>query len=352
MTKILVTGGSGLVGKSLEFLVKDVGVDTLGLTFIFVNSKECDFRIEESVNALFEKHEIGNDDCVIHLASRVGGLYDNINHNYSMLIDNIKININVVEACRKFGVKRLINCLSTCVFGNDLTYPLTSANIHDTYPDISNEGYSFSKRILEISSRLLCNSSQQSSKSSNFSNFSNSSNSSNFSNFIEVVNLIPCNIYGLFDNYSVERGHIIPALIHKTFLAKTNNTDLCIRGYGTALRQFIYSGDFAKIIYNFVNIDLKEKYNTLIVGPPEHDEYPVKTVVDKIVNKMGFGGNIIYDSSFSNGQFKKTVNDSELLKYIPDFEFTALDDGLQYTIDYFTEQYYSGTLRLNYNNMV
>lgn len=313
MIKILVSGGSGLVGKSLANFIERK--DTSNFAFIFVSSKDCDFRIEESVNTLFEKH--ANIHCVIHLANRVGGLYDNINNNYAMLIDNLKININIVEACRKFKVKRLINCLSTCVFGNDLEYPLTSAKMHDKCPDKSNEGYSFSKRILETSSKLLCESCSP----------------------IEIVNLIPCNLYGFFDNYNIEKGHIVPALVHKTFLAKRDNTDLHIKGDGSGLRQFVFSFDFARIIYEFINVKLKQNYNSLIVGPPANQEYCIKDVVDKIVKLYKFKGEIVYDSLYSNGQPKKTVNDLELLEYIPNFEFTPLDHGLRETIEYFVNNY-------------
>lgn len=308
MTKrILVTGGTGLVGSSIKELI-NYKKDT---EFIFLSSKICDLRDYIACEKLFSD---GNYDIVIHLASKVMGLYGNMSNNYSMLVDNVKINTNILECCRKYKVKRLINILSTCIFGNDLKYPLTSDQIYDKKPDSSNQGYSISKRLLASGSELLTKCSD-----------------------LDVVSLIPTNIYGKYDNFNLQDGHVLPALIHKCFIAKQNNKPLEIKGQGKNYRQFIYSEDLAKIILHFVDCKLEKQFNQLIVGPPVKDEITIKYLVDKIVKEYDFNGEIVYDSKFNEGQFKKTVSDAELLKYIPDFNFTPLNIGLKETIDYFIE---------------
>jgi GDP-L-fucose synthase len=313
--KVLVTGGSGLVGSSIKELVNLQGtlpfIDVFG--FIFLNSNDCDFRNEQQVDDLFN---LNKPEIVIHLAAKVAGLYGNISNNYTMLVDNIKINTNVLEACRKYKIKRLINILSSCVFPAACRLPLTSDQIDLGPPHNSNEGYSFSKRILSTGSKLLSKSLET-----------------------EVVNLIPTNLAGKYDNFNLSDGHVLPALIHKCFISKKNNNPLIIKGLGESYRQFVFSTDFAKIILHFVNCTLSQQFNQLIVGPPVEDEITIKELVNKIVKEFDFNGPVVYDSSFPEGQFKKTVSSDELLAYIPNFKFTPLDVYLKETIKYFIENY-------------
>jgi GDP-L-fucose synthase len=313
--KVLVTGGSGLVGSSIKELVNLQGtlpfIDVFG--FIFLNSKDCDFRNEQQVDDLFN---LNKPEIVIHLAAKVAGLYGNISNNYTMLVDNIKINTNVLEACRKYKIKRLINILSSCVFPASCRLPLTSDQIDLGPPHNSNEGYSFSKRILSTGSKLLSKSLET-----------------------EVVNLIPTNLAGKYDNFNLSDGHVLPVLIAKTYLAQKNNKPLIIKGLGESYRQFVFSTDFAKIILHFVNCILPQQFNQLIVGPPVEDEITIKELVNKIVKEFDFNGPVVYDSSFPEGQFKKTVSSDELLSYIPNFKFTPLDVYLKETIKYFIENY-------------
>ena len=328
---ILVTGGNGLVGSSIQKLVKQQSLEDTGDTYVFLSSSQCDLRKECAVEKMFEKYK---PDIVVHLAARVAGLYGNLSNNYSMLLDNIKINTNILECCEKYKVKRLINILSTCVFGNDLKYPLSSEQMFDKKPDNSNEGYSYSKRLLATGSKLLTKCSD-----------------------LEVVSLIPTNLYGFDDNFNLHNGHVMPSLIHKCFIAKKNlenklckSTDsfnsigntsckLIIKGNGTSLRQYVYAPDLGKIILHFVDCKLEKQFNQLIVGPPVKHEITIKELVNKIVKEFDFNGQVIYDSDFLNGQHKKTVDDSELLAYIPNFKFTPLEIGLEKTIKHFIENY-------------
>ena len=313
---VLVTGGSGLVGSSIQKLVRESETETK--TFVFLKSSDCDLRNENAVNELFEQYK---PDIVIHLASLVAGLYGNMDNNYKFLVDNVRINTNILECCNKFNVKRLVNILSTCVFPeqnefNNISYPLTSNQILNGKPHYSNSGYAHAKRILHIGSKLLTNTSD-----------------------IEIVNLIPTNLYGEQDNYHLQKSHVIPGLIHKIYLAQENNTSLIIKGTGQAKRQFIYVDDFAKIILHFANTLLEKPFNALIVSPPKNSEITIKQLVHQLTLAFDFTGKIIFDSDYPDGQDLKTVDSQELLSYLPNFQFTPLDIGLQKTIDYFTTNY-------------
>ena len=216
--KVLVTGGTGLVGSSIKELISTKNENE----YIFLSSKQTDLRDSIACENLFSQ---GNFDIVIHLASKVSGLYGNLSNNYKMLVDNIKINTNILECCEKYKVKRLINTLSTCVFGNDLKYPLTSDQMYDKKPDNSNEGYSYSKRILDTGSKLL----------------------TKYSN-IEIVSLIPTNIYGPEDNFNLHDGHVLPALIHKCFIAKNNNKPYDGKNYDIGYQK-IYVWSKFRLLY-------------------------------------------------------------------------------------------------------
>lgn len=306
--KVLVTGSGGLVGSSIKNLVKEYNTTN---EFIFLTRKDGDLRIYDNVFNLFKKY---NPDVVIHLASLVAGLYGNMENNYKYYVDNIKININILECCNIFETKRLINILSTCIFPDkNVTYPLTCDQILIGPPHYSNEGYAYAKRILYTGSKLL-------SKTKN----------------IEIVNLIPTNLYGFNDNYNLKNAHVIPGLIHKTYLS---DNLLVIKGDGKAKRQFLYADDFSKIILNFVEIELKCNFESLIISPSAKEEISIKELVNKICNYLNYNKKIIYDIEYDNGQMLKTTNNSDVLKYFPNFKFTNLDDGLKKTITYFVNNY-------------
>jgi GDP-L-fucose synthase len=315
--KLLVTGGTGLVGSSIKEYVKDDNENT----YKFLSSKDVNLINEGEVNALFNNFR---PDVVIHLASRVAGLYGNMNDNYGFLVDNLKLNTNILENCKKYKVKKLINILSTCVFPDkNVTYPLTSDQILNGEPHSSNEGYSYSKRLLFTGSKLLFNQKE----SFDMPDFS-------------VVNIIPTNLYGEHDNYHLVNSHVIPGLIHKCYLAKDNNTDLIIKGTGSAKRQFLYSGDLAKIILMFAYSDeYKGQFLSLVASVPSSHEISIKQVVEKIVKSFDFKGNVVYDTSYSDGQPAKTTDSSEVIKYFPNFKYTDIDHGLNWMIQYFKENF-------------
>jgi GDP-L-fucose synthase len=311
MTKILVTGGTGLVGQAIynqHFNLNN------SVEWLFLKSSECDLRFTPNVEHLFDTFQ---PNIVIHLAAKVGGLYANMTNNYNMLMDNIKINTNILDACKKYKIKRLINILSTCVFPDkNVSYPLTSDQMLNGEPSETNYGYSYSKRLLSIGSKLLTKESDT-----------------------IVINLIPTNLYGENDNYNLINSHVIPGIIHKCYKAEQNNSNLFIKGSGKGRRQFMYANDFANIIIQFINLPLTLKFNSLIVSPPIDTEMCISDLVNYIVSEFEFKKLIVYDRLSSDGQISKTCSDRELKKYLPNFKFTPFRVGLHKTIKYFKNNY-------------
>ena len=163
---------------------------------------------------------------VIHTAAIVGGLFKNMNDNLGMYQGNMDINRNVLEACHKSGVKKLVSVLSTCIFPDAIeSYPFDEKVIHMGPPHFSNEGYAYAKRMLDVETRLYR---QQ------------------FG--VDYVCAIPTNIFGPFDNFHLGDAHVVPALIHNTSIAQANGTPLTVLGSGSPLRQFVYSVDIGRVL--------------------------------------------------------------------------------------------------------
>ena len=305
MKSILVTGGTGLVGNGIKSVSKDYFEK---YNFIYISSKDFNLKCYEETKAMFEKYR---PNFVIHLAACVGGLYKNMNNKVEMLEKNLMINYNVVKCSHDYKVEKLISCLSTCIFPDKVTYPIDESFLHNGPPHHSNDSYAYAKRMLEIHSKAY---------RENYGD-----------NFITVS---PTNVYGPHDNFNLEDAHVLPALIHKCYLAKEANEDFIIRGTGSPLRQFIFSDDLAKLI-----MIILENHNddNLILSPPESDELSIKDLATIIAKEFNYEEKIKFDSSYSDGQYKKTVSVNKLLNVIGDFQYTKIEDGIKKSVRWFIE---------------
>ena len=294
--KVLITGGTGLVGSSISQGIK-------------LSSKDGDLRDLDKTLEIFDKHK---PNKVIHCAGRVGGLGGNMNYKGEFFYDNIMMNTNVIEAARRTGVERLVCFLSTCVFPDDVEYPLTEEKVHLGEPHFSNYPYAYAKRMADIQIRAYRE-----------------------QYGIEYVSVIPTNIYGPHDNFNIETGHVLPSLIHKCYLAQQNNTDFVIWGTGKPLREFIFSKDIAKLTEWVLDNYTDEQ--PIIFSTS--DAVTIKDVVDLIVEYMNFKGNVVWDRDKPDGQYRKPSSIEKLKSYLPDFEFTSIEDGLKETVEWFYENY-------------
>jgi GDP-L-fucose synthase len=299
--KLLVTGSNGLVGNALRDLA---GADTY-----FATREDGDLTDFEMTRALFARVEPTH---VIHLAALVGGIGGNLMHSGKFFRDNILINTNVLDAAREVGVEKLVSFMSTCVFPNDATYPLTVDQLHLGPPHPSNFGYAYAKRMLEVQSRAY-----RAQWGMNY------------------VVLIPTNIYGPHDNWNLMEGHVVPALIHKCYLAKQSGEPLVVWGSGTPLREFVYSRDIGALsLWAVSNYD-SEVPLILTSGT----EVSIRDLVGSVVEAMDFNGEVVFDADKPDGQFRKPSSAEPLHKLVPDFEFTSLRDGMDETVRWFVEHY-------------
>ena len=217
-----------------------------------------------------------------------------MNFKLDMLEKNLLINYNVLRCCHLMEVKKVISCLSTCIFPDKTTYPINEKMLHDGPPHNSNDAYAYAKRMLEIHSKAY-----QQQHNENF------------------ICVIPTNIYGPHDNYSLEDGHVIPALIHRCYLAKQNNEKFVVRGTGKPLRQFIYSDDLARLIMKVL-----EEYDdneSIILSVGEKDEVSIGDVARAIARAYDYEHMMEFDPSYSDGQYKKTADNSKLMNFIKEY---------------------------------
>ncbi|GLV36867.1 GDP-4-keto-6-deoxy-D-mannose 35-epimerase/4-reductase [Carabus blaptoides fortunei] len=309
---ILVTGGTGLVGQAIQRVIQTDGKSDE--KWIFVGSKDADLTNLAAVKTLFENHKPTH---VIHLAAMVGGLFHNMGNNLSFLRKNMHMNDHILQTSYEFGVKKVISCLSTCIFPDKTTYPIDETMIHNGPPHPSNFGYSYAKRLIDISNKAYH---QQ--------------------HGCMFTSVVPCNVFGPYDNFNIESSHVIPGLIRKLHdeMAKVGDPakqDFTVLGSGKPLRQFIYSLDLAKLFIWAVR-----EYNEvepIIFSVDEENEVSIKQVAEEIVKAFDYKGKLSFDVTMSDGQYKKTASNAKLRKYLPDFQFTAFSVAIQETVDWYKE---------------
>ena len=152
---------------------------------------------------------------------------------------------------------------------------------------------------------------------------------------VDYVSVIPTNIYGPNDNFNLEHGHVMPMLIHKCYLAKRYHGDFKVWGTGKPLREFIYSKDVGELTtWALKNYDESEP---IIFTPSQ--EISIRDLVDLIVSGFNYKGKVIFDTDKPDGQYRKPSDNSKLRKYLPNFEFTSVEVGVQKTIEWFIENY-------------
>jgi GDP-L-fucose synthase len=295
MRKLLVTGGNGLVGSAIEADVK------IGREFDLVNSTQT-----------AKAFEIHKPTHIIHCAGKVGGLGGNMNYKGEYFYDNLMINTNVIEQARKAGVTNLVAFLSTCVFPDSIEYPLTEKKIHLGEPHSSNYPYAYAKRMSDIQIRAY-----------------------RAQYGVKYTSVIPCNIYGPNDNFSLDHGHVIPMLMHKIYKAQQNKSELFIWGDGSPLREFMYSKDVARLAEWAV--DNYDEVEPIILSTSE--EISIAEVVELLVDAFNFKGAVRFDKSKPNGQHRKPSDNSKLKSYLPDFKFTPIEEGLKETVKWFIDNY-------------
>ena len=301
-TKYLITGGTGMLGKAFESLLPREDV--------FYASSLTDLRYEKQTNWLFQDSK---PEYVIHLAAKVGGVSYNKSNIADFYIDNSAINTNVLNAAKNFGVKKVISLLSTCIYPENGPFPLKEENIHLGEPHPSNFGYAYAKRMLDVHSRVL--------------------REQHGCNFITAV---PNNLMGEHDNFDLENGHVMAAIIRKIWEAKTLGKIPIFWGSGNPLREFTYTKDIARsLLFLLENYDGKDPVN---IG--NTSEVSIREIVQKVCSLYDYSGPVEWDSAKPEGIFRKPSCNQKFLDLGWEQEqWTPFDTALGNVCSWFSQNY-------------
>lgn len=301
---ILVTGADGLVGSALR--------RSLGPNHIYHTRRDVDLLDRKKTIDYVSYHvKHSNVDTIIHCAAKVGGVQSNLTHNKDFFLENFIINNNIIEASFRNELPNFVNLLSTCIFPVEqfVTYPLTANQINQGPPHMSNYGYAYAKRLAGYQTDIV-----------------NTMINQNW------ISIIPTNVYGTHDNFNLEEGHVVPAIIHRAYLAKQTGKKMTIWGDGSPLRQIIFSDDLAKLI--LWSMDNWKGAEPFMATNPY--EYSILEIVSEICNQFGIdSSDLVFDVSKPAGQKRKPA----VSNAPKDFIFTSFQDGIQQTIKWFIENY-------------
>jgi GDP-L-fucose synthase len=300
--KILLTGGSGMVGKNiLEYSKKEE------YTFLAPSSKELNLLDYNSVDTFIKEN---NPEFIIHAAGKVGGIQANIAAPVNFLVDNMDMGRNIIMAAKNNSIKNLLNLSSSCMYPRNAENPLSEDLILKGELEPTNEGYAIAKAM----TTRLCEYIMKEDLDKNYKT------------------VIPCNLYGKYDKFDPKNSHMIPAVIRKIHEAKElGSAEIDIWGDGLARREFMYAADLANFIFYAIP-NFKEMPQNINVGLGK--DYSINEYYKSIANIIGFKGSFVHDLTKPIGMKQKLIDDTRL-KAFGWSSKTSLQEGLTKTFEFY-----------------
>ena len=329
--KIFVAGANGMAGSAIcrKLLDSGYGKKENGGMLLTPPRKQLDLLNYNAVNQWFSANK---PSIVILAAAKVGGIYANNSQPANFLLENIKIQTNIIEAAWKYGVKRLLFLGSSCIYPKFASQPIKEESLLSGQLESTNEWYAISK----IAGIKLC---QALRIQHNF----------------DAICLMPTNLYGPGDNYHSLNSHVLPALIRKFYDAKQNSSKQVICwGSGSPLREFLHVDDLGEAsVFALENWDpsakdspLDENGNPLIhINVGTGKDLSIKELAEKISLETNFEGKIIWDRTKPDGTPKKQLDVSRILSmgWSPKI---SLDEGIKRTVNIFSEGIRNSNIKL------
>lgn len=303
--QVLVTGGAGFLGSHVvRKLSKERHVKNGNIRI--PRSSHCDLKVYQNCEKV-----VKDIDIVIHLAARVGGIEYNRAHPGSLFYDNATMGLNMMEAARLEDVQKFVGIGSVCAYPKQVPIPTKEEYLWTGYPEESNAAYGLAKKMLLVQSQAY----REQYK-------------------FNSIYLSLANLYGPGDNFDPRESHVIPALIHKMSEAKNKNRDVTLWGTGKATRDFLYVKEAAEGI-----LLATERYDE--PGPinlASGKEISIEKLSEIIQKKVGFTGNILWDTTKPDGQPRRLFDISKaknLFGFNPTISF---EEGLEETIRWYFDQ--------------
>lgn len=296
--KIFVAGHRGLVGSAIKRELEKKGYTNI-VTRIH---KELDLTDSKAVSEFFEAEK---PDYVILSAAKVGGIQGNNTFPVEFFTENMKIQLNVITNAFKQNVKKLLFLGSSCIYPKNAPQPMKEEYLLSSKLEKTNEMYALAK----ISGLKLC------------ASYNREYNT-------DYISVMPCNLYGLNDNYDTKNAHVLPMLVRRFHEAKEAGLkEVTVWGTGTPLREFMYAGDLAKaVVYLMENKSAKEIGEFINIGTGT--EVTILELAQMIKKIVGFEGELVFDKSKPDGTMRKLMDVSRINNLGWKAE-TSLEEGIK-----------------------
>ncbi len=299
--RVLVTGGSGFLGRAVCAKLRARGADVVAPTHARV-----DLTRQAAVDTLMAEVK---PDQLIHLAARVGGIGYNQVAPAELYLDNLLMGTYLIESARHHDVRKTVLVGTVCSYPKFTPVPFRETALWDGYPEETNAPYGIAKKALLIHAQV---------------------NRAQYGQ--ESIFLIPTNLYGPGDSFDTAVSHVIPALIRKCVEAIEHQHDsIGVWGTGAASREYLYVHDAAEGI-----VLAAEHYEGLDpVNLGANDEITIRQTVEKVAELTGFTGQLVWDPSKPDGQPRRRVDADRALEAFGWKATTTFADGLAITIDWY-----------------
>lgn len=301
--KVYIAGHGGLVGSAIWRHLQEQGFRTL----LGARSSDLDLRDREATSAFFERER---PDLVIDAAARVGGIMANSTYPADFLSDNLRIQVNLMDAARETGVERLLFLGSSCIYPKLAEQPIKESSLLTGALEPTNDAYAIAKiaGILQVQANRR-------------------------QHGCRWISAMPTNLYGPNDNFDPQSSHVLPALIRRFYEAKKDGaSEVVLWGTGTPLREFLHVDDLAAAsLFLLENYDSAETIN---VGVGE--DLTIRELAEIVAEVVGYEGGLVQDTSKPDGTPRKLLDVSK----INDLGWKAtvpLRDGIASTYQWFLE---------------
>jgi len=300
--KTLILGSNGLVGSSLS---RNLQKNSIYSEIIAATRKDANLFSESETKALIEDVK---PDIVINAAAKVGGIVANDTNRTDFILENLKININLLESLIPYPKTKLINLGSSCIYPLGAEMPIHETSLMTGPLEPTNSPYAMAKlTAIEIGDAL------------------------HKQHGHKIINIMPTNLYGPYDNFSETSSHVIPGLISRISKAKTKSDPVFkVWGTGKPLREFLYVDDLSDAI-NFL---IENNYEPSIINVGSGEEVSIMELIQKIKAIVNFEGKIIFDDSMPDGNPRKLLDSSKINK-LGWKSTTTLDQGLSQTYKWY-----------------
>ncbi len=305
--KIYIAGHRGLVGSAIKREFEKKGYTNL----IYKTHSELDLTDGKAVKDFFEKEK---PDWVIQAAAKVGGIQGNNTYPVEFMLENLKIQNNIIENSYKNNVKKFMFLGSSCIYPRITPQPMKEEYLLSDYLEKTNEGYALAK----ICGIKLCN-------------YYNREYGTNY------MSVMPCNLYGIGDNYHPQNAHVIPMLIRRFHEAKEQNLkEVTVWGTGTPRREFLFADDLAQaIVFLMENKNANDIGEFINIGSGY--DLTIAEIAQLIKETVGFKGKLVYDKTKPDGTPLKLMDVSKM-KALGWEAKTTLKEGLKIAYEDFLKR--------------